>query len=61
MQIKKSSTLFLVAKLVYVLRMNELQHSVWLVSVSVNARKSHAMPEFTEQCINHHKYLSLYN
>ena len=60
--VRKNSALFLVAKLVYVLGMDELQRSLWLLSAPVNAEKNRAMPEFTEvkyQMSNHHKDLSL--
>ena len=57
MQMKKTSTFFSVAKLVYVLGMDELQCSIWLLSAPVNAEKNWAMPEFTGvkyQTSNHH-------
>ena len=62
MQMKKKSTFFLVARLVCFLGMDELQHSIWLLSTLVNAEKNRAMPEFTEvkyQTSKHHEDLSL--
>ena len=44
MQMKNTATFFLVAKLVYVLGMDELQRSIWLLSTPVNAEKNWAMP-----------------
>ena len=44
----KNSTFFLVANLVYVLGMDELQRSIWLLLTPVNNEKNRAMPEFTE-------------
>ena len=52
----KTSTVFLVAKLVYILGMDELRRSIWLLSTPMNAGKSQAMPAFTEvkyQISNH--------
>ena len=48
MQMKKNSTLFLVATLVYVLAMDELQRSTWLLLTPVNAEKNRSVPGFTE-------------
>ena len=45
---KKNSTFFLVAKLIYVLDMDELQRSIWLLSTLVNAEENRAMPELTK-------------
>ena len=62
MQMKKNFTFFLVAKLVYVLGIDELQRFIWLFSTLVNAEKNQHMPEFTEvkyQMNNRHKDLSL--
>ena len=59
---KKNSTLFLVATLVYVLAMDELQRSTWLLLTPVKAEKNRTVPEFTEvkyQTSNYHKDLSL--
>ena len=52
----KTSTVFLVAKLVYILGMDELRRSIWLLSTPMNAGKIQAMPAFTEvkyQISNH--------
>ena len=40
---EKETPFFLVAKLVYVLGMNELQRSIWLLSTLVNAENNQAM------------------
>ena len=63
---KKNSTFFLLAKLVYVLGMHELHRSIWLLSTLVNAEKNRAMPEFTKvtyqtskDLLYHYKDLSL--
>ena len=45
---QKNSTFFLVANLVYVLGMDELQRSIWLLLTPVNNEKNGAIPEFTE-------------
>ena len=46
---KKNSTFFLVAKLIYVLGIDELQRSIWLLSTLVNAEENRAMPELTKE------------
>ena len=59
---KKSSIFFLVAKLVYVLGMDELSCSIWLLPTLVNAEKNQTMTEFTKmkcQMSNRHKDFSL--
>ena len=59
---KKNSTFFLVPKLIYVLGMDELQRSIWLLLTLINAEKNGAIPEFTKvkyQTSIRHKDLSL--
>ena len=59
---KKNSIFFLVAKLSYVLGMDELQRSIWLLSTLMNTEKSWAMSGFTKvkyQTSNLRKGLSL--
>ena len=59
---EKNSTLFLVAKLIYILGMDELERSIWLLSILMNREKNRSMPEFTKvncQTSNSHKDLSL--
>ena len=58
---KKNSTFFLVAKLIYISGMDELERSIWLLSILMNREKNRSMPEFTKlnyQTSNSHKDLS---
>ena len=49
MQMKKKTPFFLVAKLIYVLGIDELQRSIWLLSTLVNAEENRAMPELPKE------------
>ena len=40
----KLHIIFLVAKLVYILQMDELQRSIWLLLTLANAEKNRSMP-----------------